>query len=123
MHQVPVISIIDDDESVRLATSSLIQSLGFVVRTFTSAEEFFRSSPADETACLITDLRLPGMSGIELQELLVAEGRRTPVIIITAFPEDRIRTQSLKLGAIGFLGKPFDGKALVECLDEALRRA
>jgi FixJ family two-component response regulator len=121
LHTVPVISIVDDDESVRAATGSLVRSLGFEAHTFASAEEFLRSQRVDETSCLIADVKMPGINGIELQGLVHAGGRRTPIIFITAFPEERIRVRAMRAGAIGFLSKPFDVTALIKCLDLALQ--
>lgn len=115
-----MISIIDDDEAVREATESLVRSLGLAARTFESAEDFLGSALVDETACIITDVQMPGMSGVELQSVLRARGADTPLIFITAFPEERIRRQADAGGAIGFLAKPFDGVAMVECIDRAL---
>jgi FixJ family two-component response regulator len=121
LHTVPVISIVDDDESVRAATGSLVRSLGFKAHTFASAEEFLRSQHVDETSCLIADIKMPGISGIELQGFVHAGGRRTPIIFITAFPEERIRVRAMRAGAIGFLSKPFDVATLIKCLDLALQ--
>ena len=91
--KVPVISIVDDDESVRQATSALVRSLGYAVATFASAEDFLESDRLDDTACLITDVQMPGLSGVELQSRLIADGRHMPIIGVTAYPEERIRTQ------------------------------
>lgn len=120
MKEVPVISIIDDDESVREATRGLIRSLGYVAATFASAEEFLNSSSLHETTCLITDVHMPGISGIELQRRLIAKGHRLPIIFITAFPEAKVRAQALAAGALGFLSKPFNDETLITCLDQAL---
>ena len=117
---VPIISIIDDDEFVRSAVRSLVRSLGLGARTFASAEEFLESPDVDDTSCVITDLQMPGLSGIELQRLLLAQGRRMPIIFVTAFPEDRIRAQAMEAGALGFLSKPFECQALVKLIDKAL---
>ena len=103
-----MIAIIDDDESVREATRGLVRSLGFNADAFASSEDFLQSDRINDTSCLITDVQMPGLSGVELQSLLVAQGRRTPIIFITAFPEERIRSRVLEAGAIGFLSKPFD---------------
>jgi FixJ family two-component response regulator len=119
---VPVISIIDDDASVRTATGALVRSLGFTVQVFASAEEFLKSARADDMSCLITDVQMPGMSGLELQRVLAAQGSRTPIIFITAFPEARIRSQAEAAGAAGFLVKPFDEDAMIACLDRALQQ-
>jgi FixJ family two-component response regulator len=117
-----VISIIDDDASVRVATNNLIRSLGYTVHTFASAEEFLRSARLDDTWCVIADVQMLAMSGVELQGLLAAQGYRLPFIFITAFPEETIRARALKAGAICFLTKPFDGPTLIECLGAALER-
>jgi len=117
---VPIIAIIDDDKSVRVATESLVMSLGYVARTFASAEEFLHSPSIDDVACLVADVQLSGMSGIELQGQLEKQGYHKPIIFITAFPDDKVRARALRHGAAGFLFKPFDGKVLVECLETAL---
>jgi FixJ family two-component response regulator len=117
---IPVISIIDDDASVRVATNNLIRSLGYTVHTFASAEEFLRSAHLDETSCVIADIQMPAMSGVELQSLLAAQGYRLPFIFVTAYPEETLRGRALKAGAICFLTKPFDGPTLIECLGAAL---
>jgi FixJ family two-component response regulator len=118
--QVPMISIVDDDESVRDAAKSLIRSLGYNAATFSCAEEFLESGRVKGTACLITDVQMPGLSGPELQDRLIADGYRTPVIFVTAYPEDTLRGRVLKAGAIGYLSKPFNDELLIECLDKAL---
>jgi FixJ family two-component response regulator len=122
VQEVPIISIIDDDDSVRVATKSLVRSLGFGAHTFASAAEFLQSPYLDDTACVITDVAMPGMSGIDMQDALIERGYRMPVIFITAFPEQRARERALNAGAIGFLSKPFDGRAMIECLRTALER-
>jgi FixJ family two-component response regulator len=118
----PIISIVDDDESVRLAIKSLLNSMGLTAHLFASAEDFLQSPHVIDTSCLILDVQMPNMSGIELQRHLISQGVRTPIIFITAFPEDRIRTKLLKAGAVCFLSKPFDEQILLECLDKALKR-
>ena len=122
MSKTPVISIIDDDASVRVATDRLVRSLGYVARTFASAEEFLRSPYVNESSCLIVDVQMPGMSGVDLQVRLSSEGRAVPVILITAFPEEGIRTKAMKAGAVCFLSKPFDGPVLIDCIDSALKQ-
>jgi FixJ family two-component response regulator len=117
----PVISIVDDDESVREATKSLVRSLGYHAETFSSAEEYLGSGRLYETSCLIADVQMPGMSGVDLQARLMASGHRTPVIFITAFPEERICARAMTAGAYGFLSKPYKDDQLIECLDKALR--
>lgn len=121
LSKAPVISIVDDDESVREATKGLVRSLGYATATFASAEEYLRSDRVRDTSCLITDVQMPGMTGVELQDRLIASGKRTPVIFVTAFPEENIRARVLEAGAFGYLSKPFNDECLIECLDEALK--
>jgi FixJ family two-component response regulator len=115
-----MISIVDDDKSVREAANALIRSLGYAAATFASAEEFLESGRLGDTACLITDVQMPGMSGIDLQRHLTANGHCTPVIFVTAYPEDSVRARALSAGAFGFLSKPFSEECLIACLDRAL---
>lgn len=115
-----VIAIIDDDEAVRDATESLVRSLGFGTNTFASAEEFLEWPEQNSAVCLITDVQMSGMSGVELQSHLRAAGRTLPMIFMTAFPDERVRRQANAGGATGFLSKPFDGVDLVACIDRAL---
>ena len=121
VRNTPVISIVDDDEAVRLALRSLVRSLGYVSNVFSSAEEFLESPDLNETSCLISDVQMPGMSGIELQSRLNRLDCRTPVIFVTAFPDERNRARALEAGAIGFMEKPFEGRALIELIETALR--
>ena len=117
-----MVCIVDDDDEVRDATNTLVRSLGYeATTTFTSAEEYLSSDRVNDTSCLITDLRMPGMNGVELQQRLIADGRKTRVIIITGFPEESLRIRALEAGAIGFLEKPFDHNCLIECLERALQ--
>jgi FixJ family two-component response regulator len=120
LQQGPIISIIDDDESMRCALKSLVTSLGFKAYTFASAEQYLDSPRLDDTSCLISDLQMPGLNGIELQQSLLAQGRHIPIIFVTAFPEERMRARAIEAGALGFLGKPFDSSKLVELIDKAL---
>jgi len=115
-----IISIVDDDKSVRDATWSLIRSLGHSAATFASAEEFLESGSLRETACLIVDVQMPGMSGIDLQNHLIANGACPPMIFVTAFPNDQVQERALGAGAVGFLTKPFSEDGLVACLERAL---
>jgi FixJ family two-component response regulator len=116
-----MISIIDDDPFVRTATDGLVRSLGYRATTFASAEEYLQSHRINDTSCVITDVQMPGLSGVELQSLLVARGNSTPMIFITAFPEEKVRARVLQAGAIGFLTKPFDEDHLIKHLQTALR--
>src|SRR5690348_5410155 len=108
-----LVSIVDDDPVVRDATADLLNSLGYTVLGFESAEKFLDSGHVKSTGCLITDQQLPGLSGIELQAQLQAEGYQTPIIFMTAFPEPNIRKQALDAGAVAFLAKPFEQNALL----------
>jgi FixJ family two-component response regulator len=118
--KLQVISVVDDDASVRAATDNLLRSLGYAVCTFVSAEEFLRSAQLNDTSCVIADVQMPGMSGVDLQARLLTQGYRVPFIFITAFPEKTICARALKAGAICFLTKPFDRQTLIRCLDTAL---
>jgi FixJ family two-component response regulator len=115
-----LVAIIDDDESMREAVQNLLNSVGIRSRSFESAEDFLRSGLQNEIACLISDIRMPGMTGLELQARLVAEGNPIPIIFITAHGNTRMRTQALKAGAIEFLGKPFDDESLLGSVRAAL---
>ena len=97
----PMISIIDDDEFGARGSQRARQALGFNVNVFASSEDFLQSNRIMDTSCLITDVQMPGLSGVQLQGLLLAEGHRTPIIFITAFPEERIRTRALDAGPLG----------------------
>src|SRR6186713_2324561 len=116
-----MISIIDDDPSVRDATRRLVKSLGYPARTFASAEDFLQSDGVNGTDCLILDVNMPGLSGIELQSRLVAQGNATPIIFISAASDATVQATALNAGAIGFLSKPFKEERLVEHLDVALK--
>lgn len=118
----PIISIVDDDDSIRVAAGDLVTSLGFVALTFASAEAFLQSGDATRASCLITDIQLPGMSGLDLQDRLRAEGYRLPIIVITAFPEPKLKRRAEAAGAVAFLVKPFDGRELIARIEEILSR-
>ncbi len=115
-----MISIVDDDKSFRRATAGFVSSLGYAVAAFGSAEEFLKSNRLDDTACLISDVEMPGMSGIELQNRLIAQGHRLPVIFITAYSKSKARAQAFASGALGFFDKPFSEDQLISCIDQAL---
>jgi FixJ family two-component response regulator len=115
-----MISIVDDDEFVREATKGLVRSLGYSATTFASAEEFLQSKWINDTTCVISDVKMPGLSGVELQTRLIAQGNRTPIIFVSAISDERTRARALKAGAIGFLSKPFNEKRLIEYLHAAL---
>jgi FixJ family two-component response regulator len=115
-----LISIVDDDESIRESTKGFVRSLGYEAAAFASAEEFLQSDSVDSTSCLITDVQMPGLSGIELQLGLIAQGVQMPTIFITAFPEEETRARAMKAGALGYLSKPFSEDSLLRCLGAAL---
>ena len=121
MSQVPLVSIVDDDESVRAAMSSLVRSLGYEACVFASAEAFLSSPRLHHTACLIVDVQMPGMTGLELQAELHARRYGIPTIFITAFSEERIRRRAEAAGAVGFFSKPVEAHIIIGCLDAALR--
>jgi FixJ family two-component response regulator len=120
---VPVISIVDDDEGIRLALNSLIRSLGYAARTFPSAEDFLRSGEVTRTSCLVCDVQMPNMSGLELQARLTTHGHRVPIIFITAFPTDDVAASAERAGALRLIIKPFDNAALVDGITAALTGA
>ena len=121
MSSPPVISIVDDDGSVRGATCNLLRSLGYVVHGFASADEFLASPHLNDTSCVIADVQMPAMNGLDLQAHLLAKGYRVPFIFITAFSVDNTRMRALEAGATCFLAKPFAGEALIDCLAAALQ--
>ncbi len=115
-----VISLIDDDASVRVATNNLLRSRGYIVHTFASAEEFLGSPHLDETSCVIADVQMSAMSGLDLLTEMRVKGRDSPFIFITAYPDENLRTRAMKAGAVCFLAKPFAVHRLIECLEAAL---
>jgi FixJ family two-component response regulator len=119
--KLPLVAIIDDDASVRATTDSLVRSLGYIVHTFGSAEEFLQSNRLDDFACVMTDVQMPGMSGVQLQDVLRAQRYGVPFIFFTAFPDENIRTHALAAGAVCYLAKPFDGDRFIQCLQAALK--
>jgi FixJ family two-component response regulator len=117
-----VISIIDDDASVRTATNNLLSSHGYLIQTFASADDFLQSDRLDDSSCVIADVQMPGMSGLDLLTHMRAQGYTVPLIFITAFPDEGVRARALKAGAICFLAKPFAGPVLIDCIETALNR-
>jgi FixJ family two-component response regulator len=121
MPAAPLISIVDDDDSLRNSLNNLLRSVGYRLADFPSAEEFLNSSQLHETACLILDVRMPGMSGLDLQRHLVANNSRIPIIFITSHGDDDARARALAAGAVAFLYKPCREEALLEAIESALR--
>ena len=114
-----MISIIDDDVCAREATAGLIRSLGYAFASYESAEDFLGSDHVNNTSCLITDVHMPGLSGVELYQRLRVDGFAAPTIFVTGHPDETTRTQALATGAVAFLGKPLGKQALVDCLKAA----
>ena len=119
--QKNLISLVDDDESIRRTTTLLIESFGFRAATFESAESFLKSEQFHETSCLIIDIQMPGMNGLQLQSHLAAAGYKVPIIFITAYDKEESRQQALQAGAIAFLSKPFNDELLLETIRATLR--
>jgi FixJ family two-component response regulator len=117
-----VISVIDDDASVRTATNNLLSSHGYLIQTFVSADDFLQSDRLNDSACVIADVQMPAMSGLDLLTHMRVKGYTVPLIFITAFPDENVRARALKAGAIGFLAKPFAGPVLIDCIETALNR-
>jgi FixJ family two-component response regulator len=115
-----MVAIVDDDDSIRSSLQDLLKSAGVVANSFASAEEFLKSGHHRDTACLITDITMPGMSGLELQEQLNAEHCKIPTIFITAHGGAEMRMRAMRAGAVEYFAKPFDAMALLECVRVAL---
>ena len=115
-----LVAIVDDDESIRRATHSLLRSAGFDTAAFSDAESFLASAARETTACLVADMRMPGMSGLELHQALLASGDGIPTVLITAYPQDITRSRAREAGISCLLGKPFAPEQLLECINEAL---
>jgi FixJ family two-component response regulator len=116
-----MVAVVEDDESYRAAVQRLLKSAGLPVRSFASAEDFLKSGQQQETGCLIADIQMPGMSGLDLQAKLNAEHCPIPIIFITAHGDEEMRLQAMRGGAVKFLAKPFDGAILLESVRVALQ--
>ncbi|RST55396.1 response regulator transcription factor [Variovorax sp. MHTC-1] len=121
MRNNPTVAIVDDDESVRDTTKDLLDSAGLSAATFDSAESFLQSKGTCAIRCLIADMRMPGMTGLELHDRLAAAGTPIPTVLITAYPDERALVRALETGVICFLTKPFSAEDLLACIDIALR--
>ena len=122
MSRVPLIAIVDDDDALRTSLDDLLQSVGFRVHGFASAEAFLQAQPAPETACLLLDVRLPGMNGLALQRQLGVTHWRIPIIFITAYADDNMRAHALAAGAVAVLSKPCREADLFHAIDVALKQ-
>lgn len=116
-----LVTVVDDDESVRESLPDLLREFGFAAEAFSSADEFLASGSVGLTCCLILDIAMPGMSGLDLQRELKARGQKTPIIFITAQKDESVRTRAFRQGAVEFLLKPFGDTALLEALNKAIR--
>jgi len=123
MSSVPLIAIVDDDDALRNSLDNLLRSIGFRVQGFASAEAFLQAQPAPETACLLLDVRLPGMNGLELQRQLGVMHWRIPIIFVTAYADDDVRAHALAAGAIAVLSKPCREADLLHAIDAALKHS
>jgi len=118
--RIPMVAILDDDGAVRASTANLMRSAGYETLAFASGEDLLASPRLKEAAIIITDLQMPDMTGLQVQNSLRSRGCQVPVIFITAYPDERARRQALNGGAVGFFSKPFDGSALLACVEQAL---
>ena len=116
-----MVAVIDDDTAVRSGISFLLKSLGYLTTTFESADAFLKSASLPHTSCVISDIKMPGMTGVELQERLISSGYRFPIIFVTAFPEESVKARALSAGAHCFLTKPCDPQSIINCVISALR--
>ena len=123
MAERPLVAIVDDDNSHRNATRNLLKAAGFSTATFEDAESFLGSASRAAAACLVADMRMPGMSGLELYQALVASGEGIPTVIITAHPEERTQSRAREAGITCYLSKPFAPDDLLECVGEALAKS
>ena len=121
MVKASLVSIVDDDQFFRESMRRLMRSLGYTVEVFRSAADFLASHRLVETACLIADIQMPGMTGIDLYRHLIDIGQAVPTVLVTAYPDDADRSRMLKEGVVGYLRKPVDETGLLQCLRAALR--
>ena len=120
LSKAPLVAIVEDDDFVRASMRRLMRSLGYPVEAFPSAADFLASRRLDETACLIADIQMPGMTGVELYARLIAAGHKIPTILVTAYPDEARRARALKDGIACYLLKPFDDNDLVDCVRKAV---
>ena len=118
---MPIVCIIDDDASVRVAVERIVRSMDLTACTFETCREFLDWPSLLDTSCIVADVQMPGMTGLELQQTLKTRGLTIPLIFITAYPNDKLRRQALDAGAVCFLHKPFQGTCIAACIERALR--
>ena len=123
MSQKAIIAIVDDDEPVCRAMTALMHSMGYHASSFASANEFLESKQINNTSCLVSDVHMPGSTGLDLQAALMARGYRIPTIFITGYSDDATRARAMKAGAIGFFSKPYDPDQLLGCIEQVLKAA
>jgi FixJ family two-component response regulator len=121
VRDIPTVAIVDDDESVRDTMKDLLDSIGLSTAAFDSAESFLQSKGKCAVQCLVADMRMPGMTGLELHGHLAAAGTPIPTVLVTAYPDERVRSRALEMGVICFLAKPFSAEDLLACIETALR--
>ena len=122
MAERPLVAVVDDDKSIRNATQNLLKAAGFSTATFRDAESFLVSASRESAACLVADMRMPGMSGLELRQALLASGNDIPTVLITAHPEELAQSRAREVGITCYLIKPFAPDELLECVHEALAK-
>jgi FixJ family two-component response regulator len=122
MAKKPMIAVVDDDEFVRKSVASLLRASGFAPEAFPNADAFLKSDAPRRAACLVADVHMPGMNGLELQSHLARAGNTVPTVLITASPDEDTRDRALKAGVISYLAKPFDDDELLECIELAIER-
>ena len=122
MNNAPCIAIVDDDKSCRMALGSLVRSLGYRPCLFSSAEAFLASTDIDDTDCLISDVQMPGMDGLELQRKLTEAQRHIPIIFITAYPKETVRTRAVTAGAVCFLAKPYNAQVIIDAIEQVISK-
>jgi len=123
VNHTPHISIVDDDTSCRMALASLVRSLGYEPCLFSCAEDFLKSTEINDTDCLISDVQMPGIDGLELQRILAQEGRAIPIIFITAYPKDSVRVRAVAAGAVCFLAKPYNAQTIIDCIERIVLKS
>jgi FixJ family two-component response regulator len=122
MPKKPLVAIVDDNESIRETTKDLLESAGLDVATFASAEDFLAWAPLPDLSCAIADMRMSGMNGLALHEHLVAAGTPVPIVLMTAYPDERARARALETGVVAYLTKPFTDAELLGCIGAAVRK-